>query len=192
MIKVYLANRPPLAEYHNTTVINHLPLGEIKRIATEAGNHWRKIFNVYAKFVYCLAEKTGNPLLKQYASWQDYRDQSLLQQGSETELHIDTHLIDSSATTLGLNIPSDGNSAVHIIMGKAFSERLLANVSRECVQVNWLDNDFAINRSLNIIVCPYFDYRQLSNIKIERLAKLVVLLQDGNRAANFNHAEELM
>jgi hypothetical protein len=47
-----------------------------------------------------------------------------------------------------------------------------------------LDNDFAINRSLKIIVCPYFDYRQLSNIKIERLAELIVSLQDSHRAVN--------
>jgi hypothetical protein len=179
MIKVYLANRPPLAEYHNTKVIDHLPVGEIKRIATEAGNHWRKIFNVYAKLVYCLAEKTANPVLNQYCSWQAYRDQSLLQQGSDTELHFD-----SSATSTESNTASSNNSVVHILMGKAFSERLLANAPQECERVEWLDNDFAINRTLKIIVCPYFDYRQLSNIKIERLAELIVSLRDTHRAAN--------
>jgi hypothetical protein len=184
MIKVYLANRPPLAEYYNTTVIEHLPVGEIKRITTETGNHWRKIFNVYAKLVYCLAVKTANPLLNQYSSWQAYRDQSLLQQGSDTELHIDSPFIDSSKTSPELNIASSNNAAVHIIMGKAFSERLLVNVLQKSVRVEWLDNDFAINRSLKIIVCPYFDYRQLSNMKIERLAELIVSLQDSHRAAN--------
>jgi hypothetical protein len=189
MIKVYLANRPPLKEYHNTTVINHLPVGEIKRIATETGNHWRKIFNVYAKLVYCLAEKTVNPLLKQHYSWQAYRDQSLLQQGSDTELHIDSLFAEglfsgSSATSTGSSIAPSNDFVVHIIMGKAFSERLLAYVLQEGVRVEWLDNDFAINRSLKIIVCPYFDYRQLSNIKIERLADLMVSLQDSHRVAN--------
>jgi hypothetical protein len=184
MIKVYLANRPPLAEYHNTRVIDHLPIGEIKRIATETGNHWRKIFNVYAKLVYCLAEKTTSPVLKQYCSWQVYRDQSLLQQGSDTELHFDSPFIDSSSTLSESNIASSNNSAVHIIMGKAFSERLLVNGQQECVRVEWLDKDFAINRALKIIVCPYFDYRQLSNIKIERLAELIVSLQDSHRAVN--------
>ncbi|MFT7409471.1 MAG: hypothetical protein ACI9EX_000042 [Oleispira sp.] len=175
MIKVYLANRPPLREYHNTTVIDHLPVGEIKRIAMETGNHWRKIFNVYAKLVYCLAEKTANPLLNQYCSWQAYRDQSLLQQGSDTELHCDSLFAEGLLSN---------HSAVHLIMGKTFSERLLANVLQEGVEVEWLDNNFAINRSLNIIVCPYFDYRQLSNIKIERLAELMVSLQGSHRAAN--------
>jgi hypothetical protein len=188
MIKVYLANRPPLAEYHNVKVIDHLPVGEIKRIATETGNHWRKIFNVYAKLVYCLAEKTANPLLKQYSSWQDYRDHSLLQR-SDTELHlaspfVDGPFFDSFAKSLELNRASSNNFAVHIIMGKVFSERLLANAPQEYVRVEWLDKDFAINRSLKIIVCPYFDYRQLSNIKIERLAELIVSLQDNHRAAN--------
>ncbi|MGK0247710.1 MAG: hypothetical protein ACI910_000437 [Oleispira sp.] len=184
MIKVYLANRPPLAEYLNTKVIDQLPVGEVKRIATETGNHWRKIFNVYAKLVYCLAEKTANPLLKQYPSWQAYREQSLLQQGSETELHLEGSFVDSSATSSELNRVSENNSAIHIIMGKAFSERLLADVPGKCGRVEWLDKDFAINRPLKIIVCPYFDYRQLSNIKIDRLAELIVSLQDSHCAAN--------
>jgi hypothetical protein len=184
MIKVYLANRPPLAEYHNTRVIEHLPIGEIKRIATETGNHWRKIFNVYAKLVYCLAEKTTSPVSKQYCSWQAYRDQSLLQQGSDTELHIDSLFIDSSVTSPELSIASSNDFAVHIIMGKAFSERLLANIPEAFGRVEWLDKDFAINRALKIIVCPYFDYRQLSNIKIKCLAELIVSLQDSHRTAN--------
>jgi hypothetical protein len=175
MIKVYLANRPPLAEYLNTEVIFHLRAGEIKRIARETGNHWRKIFNVYAKLVYCFAEISYLPLFQQYPSWQDYRDQSLLQQGSNTELHLDR-----SALCLESSKSVNSENTVHIIMGKLFSERLLADIS-----VEWLDNDFAINRQHSIIVCPYFDYRQLSNIKIERLAKLVRALQ------TINHVEAL-
>jgi hypothetical protein len=176
MIKVYLANRPPLAEYLNTEVIFHLRAGEIKRIARETGNHWRKIFNVYAKFVYCFAEMSHLPLYQQYPSWQYYRDQSLLQQGSNTELHLSP-----SALCLESSVSDNPKDTVHIIMGKLFSERLLADIS-----VEWLDNDFAINRQYSIIVCPYFDYRQLSNIKIERLAELVGALQ------TVNHVEVLL
>tara|TARA_R110001583_G_scaffold7222_2_gene36048 strand:- start:919 stop:1515 length:597 start_codon:yes stop_codon:yes gene_type:complete len=162
MIRVYLANRPPLAEYLDVDVIDHLPVGEIQRIASETGNHWRKIFNVYAKLIYSLAGMAHHSLLQQYGSWQEYRDQSLLQQGSDTELYLDP-----PSLSLGLK------SGVHVVMGKSFSERLLVDISLE-----WLDNDFAINRKQNIIVSPYFDYRQLSNIKIERLAELIVSLQN--------------
>ena len=52
MIKVYLANRPPLAEYQAIDVIDHFLEGDIEKIVTETGNHWRKIFNVYAKLMH--------------------------------------------------------------------------------------------------------------------------------------------
>ena len=191
MIKVYLANRPPLPEYLNTEVMDRLTVGEIKRIATETGNHWRKIFNVYAKLIYCLAEKTNHPLLLHHTCWQEYRDQSLLQQGSETELHLDVVMIEHAEWPSRLNHDlhcedqdkgqneEKGNTQarsmvkpLHIVMGKSFSERILKGTALE-----WLDSDFAINRQRRIIVCPYFDYRQLSNIKIERLVELIVSLQ---------------
>jgi hypothetical protein len=189
MIKVYLANRPPLPEYLKTAVMNQLPVGEIKRIATETGNHWRKIFNVYAKLIYCLAEKTNHPLLLQHTCWQQYRDQSLLQQGRETELHLDALSIEQAEwpSRLGRDLDCEDKGQnekkgdiqtrsivkpLHIVMGKSFSERILKGTTLE-----WLDSDFAINRQRRIIVCPYFDYRQLSNVKIERLAELIVSLQ---------------
>jgi hypothetical protein len=175
MIKVYLANRPPLVDYLKVDAISHLPVGEIKRIASETGNHWRKIFNVYAKLIYCLAEKTDHSLVQQHARWQDYRDQSLLQQGSDTELHFDSASLDSPPFEHASLLPP-----LHIVMGKSFSERILKDIPLE-----WLDNDFAINRQQNIIVCPYFDYRQLSNIKIERLVELIVSLPGGNQVATY-------
>lgn len=157
MINVYLANRPPLAEYLNTEVVKHLPKGEIKRIADEVGNHWRKIFNVYAKLVYCLAEMAPLPLLQQFSRWQEYRDQALLQRGSGTALYLNSAQFDEAPL------------AVQIVMGKAYAECLLQGIVLE-----WLDKDFAINREQRIIVCPYFDYRQLSNVKIQYLAKLIL------------------
>ncbi|MEH6448932.1 MAG: hypothetical protein V7765_09695 [Oleispira sp.] len=164
MIKVYLANRPPLEDYLNVDVLDRLQSGEIKRIGTETGNHWRKIFNVYAKLIYCLAEKTHHPLLQQHIRWQDYRDQTLLQQGSGTELHLASSSISSSSVIT--------DKWIHIVMGKSFSEGILEGTALE-----WLDKDFAVNRPQKIIVCPYFDYRQLSNIKIQSLAELIISLR---------------
>ncbi len=169
MIKVYLANRPPLVDYLNVEVMEQLPSGEITRIATETGNHWRKIFNVYAKLMYGLAQQQDDPLLPYFTSWQRYRDQVLLQSGSATQLYLGAISIapveDSSAVAV---VHED---VVHIVMGKAYAERILVNV-----ELNWLDTDFAINRQQKIIVCPYFDYRQLSNSKIEFLASLIISL----------------
>jgi hypothetical protein len=177
MIKVYLANRPPLAEYLRTEVIDQLPAGEIKRIADETGNHWRKIFNVYAKLMYSLAEVTDDPLLLNYNRWQVYRDQALLQQGSDTELHLGSSIMENSPLHLPLQLPwntkDNDLTVIHIIMGKTYSERLL-----EDTFIEWLDKDFAINRQKNIIVCPYFDYRQLSNLKIQTLVNLILSLQN--------------
>jgi len=173
MIKVYLANRPPLAEYLRTDVIDQLPAGEIKRIADETGNHWRKKFNVYAKLMYSLAEMTHDPLLLNYNRWQVYRDQALLQQGSDTELHLGCSVTEPPSLLQIWASQADDRSIIHIVMGKSYSEQLLEGTS-----IEWLDKDFAINRHKNIIVCPYFDYRQLSNLKIKTLVNLILSLQN--------------
>ena len=189
MIKVYLANRPPMAEYLNTDVMDSLPMGEIRRIANETGNHWRKIFNVYAKLIYCLAGLQRSSLLRQYGSWQAYRDRLLLQQGSDTELYFDHFGLFSQLNVAfdreaqGIDSAS-GERVVHIVMGKSFSERLLEGGSLE-----WLDDDFAINYKKSLIVCPYFDYRQLSNVKIERLAALIMALQSTRTRSVFKEGE---
>lgn len=183
MIKVYLANRPPLPEYQKTTLVSDLPLGEIKRIGTETGNHWRKIFNVYAKLMYRLAEKTNDEILLNYSSWQQYRDHALLQLDSGTELHFSPTIVIEAPRLEELDA-----GAIHLVMGKAFAEDFLAatlaNATHDGLaedqyrSLQWLDNDFALHRALNIIVCPYFDYRQLSNQKIETLVALIISLQN--------------
>jgi hypothetical protein len=164
MIKVFTANRPPLPEYENKDQISSMPLGEIHRITAETGNHWRKIFNVYAKFMYSLAISKNDADILQYKTWQCYRDERLLQGGSDTQLHF-SHV----ALAQCLLIVDAG--AIRIVMGKAFSESLLADA-----EMTWVDKDFAINKKLSIIVCPYFDYRQLSNVKIAVLVNLVLAL----------------
>lgn len=183
MIKVYLANRPPLPEYQETTRVSNLPSGEIKRIGTETGNHWRKIFNVYAKLMYRLAEKTNDDLLLNYSSWQQYRDHGLLQLGSGTELYFSPTTAIKAQRLGGSDAP-----IIHLVMGKAFADDFLSAALTHATHdgltenqhssIQWLDNDFALHRALNIIVCPYFDYRQLSNQKIETLVELIISLQN--------------
>ena len=160
-INVYIANRPPLDQYQSLTDVLALKNGDIAYIAQHTGNHWRKIFNVYAKFLFILWQKK-NSLNVTTTSWQAYRDNELLQS------HCQEALLFSPP-----NI-SKNNKAVHIIMGKQYGEQL--SFCREDKNTVQIDRDFALQHDKKIIFCPYFDYRQLSNIKIETLVQLVLEL----------------
>jgi hypothetical protein len=165
MIKVFMANRPPLKEYEDVNDVSALNVGEIYRIASETGNHWRKIFNVYAKFIFSLAAANNDSAVLSYKTWQQYRDERLLQKNSNTQLYFDHDELTA--------LLSDADPySVRIVMGKTFAESMLKDIS-----LTWLDSYFAINKALGIIVCPYFDYRQLSNERIEILVKHVIALQ---------------
>jgi len=163
-VAVYIANRPPIYEYQQLAQLTPLTTGEITYIGQHCGNGWRKVFNVYAKLLYAL-DKEQFDFSSLRSTWQQYRDDYLLQTCSKTSL-----LFSAPNLTLEKNKPN--KSIVHIIMGKTHAKSLLSTGALD-VEFTWLDNEFAINYSQRIIVCPYFDYRQLSNIKIERLAQLI-------------------
>lgn len=152
-IKVYIENKPPLAPYNSLNSCLPLKENDIATIAQEAGNHWRKIFNVYAKLAFEL-----NP--QHFNTWQQLREQTLLQQ--------------DSAQCLVFSKPSICQSPVEItiVMGKTYAASL--GLAERCY---WLTPHFAINESLKLIICPYFDYRQLSNEKITQLVGLIKPLQ---------------
>ena len=144
-LQVFIANRPPLDDYRQLAAVRPVVAGEIARIAAETGNHWRKIFNVYAKLVYAW-QPAG------FARWQDFRDQALLQAGSDEAL---------------LFTPPDltgGSPALRLLLGKGYAQALGMTA-----QLEWLDQDFARHRPSGVLLCPYFDYRQLSDEKIRRL-----------------------
>ena len=63
-LQVYIANRPPLPEYEMLSKLQPMQPGDIARIAAETGNHWRKIFNVYAKLVFALKQAQGRGIKK--------------------------------------------------------------------------------------------------------------------------------
>lgn len=50
-VKIYIANRPPIDDYPYLRELRGLAAGEISHIVKNTSNHWRKAFNVYAKFV---------------------------------------------------------------------------------------------------------------------------------------------
>ena len=161
-IAVYLANTPAMPEYNHLNNVHALANGDIAHIGMTCGNGWRKVFNVYSKLLYEL-----DPICFSYQllapTWQAYRDGFLLHKDSGTALLFSPPLLNQC------------NECIHIISGKTYAKELINN---GCILTSliWLDEHFAIDSVNRVIVCPYFDYRQLSNIKIERLAKLIKTL----------------
>lgn len=156
---VYIANRPSMVEYSQLNTLMPMMAGEIESINQACGNGWRKVFNVYAKVLFALSTETFN-FQRKAESWQQYRDQWLLQQKSKTALLFSSPQL----------IP--GSTIIHIICGRTYAKQLI-NTQQLKVNLTWFDNEFAVNKQHQLIVCPYFDYRQLSNQKIERLATMI-------------------
>ena len=162
-IAVYIANRPPLYQYQQLDQLNGVCSGEITAIGQQCGNGWRKVFNVYAKLLYALDIESFS--FSQCApTWQKYRDCFLLQTASKTALVFNAPYLD--------NKRRQANQVIHIIIGRTYAKSLINSAQLPC-ELTWLDPEFAINIEHRVIVCPYFDYRQLSNTKIERLAAMM-------------------
>jgi hypothetical protein len=161
-VAVYVAKAPPMPFFD--TLENQAPVidGQINAINQHCGNGWRKVFNVYAKVLFALPSEHYS-FAKKAPTWQHYRDEFLLQKNSKTALLF-------SAPTLGIA------NQLHIIAGRTHAKSLLQQGKLQA-QFDWLDEEFAIDKRNCIIVCPYFDYRQLSNIKIARLSDLVAQLK---------------
>ncbi|MBU2870845.1 hypothetical protein [Colwellia sp. E2M01] len=159
---VYIGNIPNMLEYQGISSVNPLNLGEIVVINQSCGNGWRKVFNVYAKLLYALEQQVFN-FSSKAPTWQEYRDKHLLQSGSNTALLFSTPQLASQTVR---------NNTVHIICGKGHAQSLIKSGKLKANLV-WLNDEFAIDNKNKLIVCPYFDYRQLSNVKIEYLATLI-------------------
>jgi len=162
-IAVYIGNTPTMLEYQKLTQVISLTRGEITAIGQTCGNGWRKVFNVYAKLLFALPKEHFDFSLLG-GSWQQYRDNSLLQANSQTALLF-------SPPYLGAD-----NNTLHIICGRTYAKEMINN-GLLAAQLIWLDEEFAIDKQKKVIVCPYFDYRQLSNSKIERLATMLTALK---------------
>jgi hypothetical protein len=152
-IYFYIKNRPPLSQYQNLSTIKVISQSEISHIGNETGNHWRKIFNIYAKLMFELAPE-------HFSRWQTLRDEHLLQKSE--------HCLLFSPPAIANNKIANEESKIHIVLGKGYAEQL--ELADKCT---WLSNDFAVNFEDKLIICPYFDYRQLSNIKIAQLCRLI-------------------
>jgi len=157
-LAVYIGNQPNMQEYHHLDTLQPLASGEVHAIGQACGNGWRKVFNVYAKLLFAL-DLQHFSFCKGYNTWQQYRDALLLQKDSKTALLFSAPIFQQDNT-------------LHIIMGRTYAKQLLASGQLQA-QLHWLDEEFAIDTEQRLIVCPYFDYRQLSNVKIERLAAML-------------------
>ena len=143
-----VANRPALDHYPALDHMAPLVTGELQHIVANTSNHWRKLFSVYAKFLYALGGQPDWP-----ERWQDYRDHRLLHAGSEVALLFGE--------------PDVTRNAVHIVAGKTYAAELGLK------GLTWLDSYFAIDLEHRLLVSPYLDYRQLSNEKIAILVSLI-------------------
>ena len=149
-LAVCIGNRPLLPEYQTLGLIKPLERGEIAHIVDKTGNHWRKIFNLYAKLMFQLDSSTET-------SWQNYRDNVLLQKGSgHTLIFSDPKCLLGSGET------------AFIISGKSYAQGL--GIFDATVSIG---DGFYIDVLRKTIVTPYFDYRQLSNRKLDMLTSIM-------------------
>lgn len=162
LIAIYVENPPSMSEYHNLQSVQSLSKGEIDIINQACGNGWRKVFNVYAKILAEWQHPDHN--FTNFKRWQDYRDKVLLQGHSQEALLFSPPNF------------SEKKYKFHVIAGRTYAKKLL----RDHIFTNsliWLDEEFAIDKVSNLVICPYLDYRQLSNIKITRLVGLLTELE---------------
>jgi len=164
---VYIANTPPMLEYQQLKTISPMVQGEISVIGKQCGNGWRKVFNVYAKLLFALSDHRYN-FSTLAPTWQLFRDNYLLQQESNTALVFSPPHFEITNS----NCLASKTKAIHLIMGRTYAKALV-NSGQILPPLTWLNDEFAINTESCIIVCPYFDYRQLSNNKIVYLAELI-------------------
>ena len=154
---VYIGNRPPMDEYIERKGLISAEKGELAIIGREVGNHWRKIINIYAKLGYMLDTKG-------FSAWQAYRENYLLAKGSRQALLFDDQVEPAKS------------GGIRLICGKAHAATLLADKVTGSAAENsmrWVDADFAVDPLRRLIVTPYFDYRQLSNAKLETLVSII-------------------
>ena len=130
-IRVYIARRPPMAEYADLTRLRPLQSGEIELINSACGNGWRKVFNVYSKLLFAL-DAQQFAFSRQAASWQQYRDQYLLQASSNTALLFSMPRLDPETND------------IHIIAGRTHAKALID--AGLAAQLTWLNNEFAIDK----------------------------------------------
>jgi hypothetical protein len=151
LLVICAPHRPPGYQSSPEQTISPLTDGDLERLIRDGGNHWRKIFTLYAKLLHGLT-----PL---EADWQTCRDRRLLRSGSACAL-----LFEHSC------VPEQ--EQLCLVMGQTFGR---AEGWLENDQTLPAEQPFVLHPEHAVIVTPYFDYRQLSNA---RLASLIQRISD--------------
>lgn len=143
-IGIYIGNRPNYPSINELQSLRLAKGAEVEHIIAQTGNHWRKVFSICAKIGFSLWPEEA-------ARWQDYRDQILFRRGGQLALLF--------------SAPPLGNSQnVKLVLGKQYAEQCVTNAL--CTETL---NGFLVNPQQKLIQTPYFDYRQLSNQRLEEL-----------------------
>ena len=145
-----IANRPELDKFQHE-IFTTLKLGEAAEIIHQTSNHWRKLFSIMAKISFALFE-TGCD------TWQQYRDTKLLTaEGFET---ISFEPVEEVSR----------NAVPCIVAGFTY-----ADTQVDLAQFLPLENDAKVlcRPGSNIVVTPYFDWRQLTNAILENVILVI-------------------
>lgn len=147
---LHIANRPDLEPFEHD-IFRQLELGEAAQIIQQTSNHWRKVFSIMAKISFALFD-TGCD------TWQQYRDTKLLTREGFEAINFEVYQVGQLST-------------LSIICGFQYAEQQveLAKLIPHIEQPKLL-----IAEHKELIVTPYFDWRQLNN---EMLAHLVAMLK---------------
>lgn len=163
-INLHLGKRPPLEGYLQQGNFRPVEDTELLEIGRLTGNHWRKIINCYAKLAYELEAQLACGEAQRFKRWQDYRDFGFLREHSRYRLGFSAPILSTGPST----------ATVTLLSGRAYGQLW---TQEQGIVLEWLNSDFAINRQYKLLVTPYFDYRQLSNVKITELVALIQSLR---------------
>ncbi|MEH6444308.1 MAG: hypothetical protein V7784_10445 [Oceanospirillaceae bacterium] len=135
---LYIDNQPLVLEDN---------LANVPELIGKNGNHWRKIFTIFAKL--CSED-----------DWKVYRDTQLLQQ--EEQINFTSQI--------------SAQAAVHIFSGKQCWQRFsvgddaLSNMRQSsCKRVFYKTNQ----QGMLLLYSPYFDYRQFPNTLIMEVKAII-------------------
>ncbi len=163
---LYTPHRPPLGEYTKLTSFRPAQLGECSHIIRETGNHWRKIFSIFAKFTQALYY----PGL----TWQAVRDHYLFTESSAVAIVWQNGKANRSSHLVNNGYPEPVQKTVHLIGGQAFAE----SFDRKWAAPVTIGEQQKIIVSEEeeglVVLSPYLDYRQFTNAMI---ADLLPVLQ---------------
>lgn len=146
---LHMANRPELEAFQHE-VFRQLKQGEAADVISQTSNHWRKVFSIMAKISFALFD-TGCD------TWQQYRDTKLLTEQGYEAIYWQPYSA-QTATELSL------------ICGFTYAEtqtelaRLLPHIEQP---------KLLMAESKDLIVTPYFDWRQLNNETLSHLVKVM-------------------